>query len=306
MKNDILRIGTRGSKLALWQAHYIEKKIKEFFPNISTKICSIKTEGDIVQESLSKIGGKGIFVKEIELALINAKIDIAIHSAKDMPTELPEELMLSAVPERADVRDVLISKYRKKLNNIPENGTIVTGSFRRRVQILRIRQDLKFEEMRGNIDTRIKKFYSSDFDGMILAKAGVERMGYDNDVSEIISEDVILPSAGQGALGIELRKDDCKTYEIVRRCNHRESELSVVTERAFLRRLGGGCRVPIGVLSRVNKDKMIVKGFISDIEGNGYVKDEITGLAEESEILGIRLAEKILSKGGKKIISSFL
>ena len=301
MKN--VRIGTRGSKLALWQAHFIEQMINDLHSDVSVQICIIKTKGDTTQAPLSEIAGRGIFVKDIECALIDNEIDLAVHSAKDMPTEIPPELMLAAVPLRADVRDVLISKGKLKLSELPEKCTIITGSPRRRAQVLRIKPESRFEEIRGNIDTRIKKFFSSDYNGMILAKAGLDRMGCDDVISEEISEDVILPAAGQGALGIEIRRDDIETYEIVRKINHIESELSVKAERAFLRRLGGGCRVPISVLARVRDSReMDVKGIVTDAAGRDYIKDTISGAADNAEELGINLAEKILSAGGEKII----
>ena len=304
MKN--IRIGTRGSRLALWQAHFIKQMIDDRHSGISVQICIIKTRGDIIQAPLSEIGGEGIFVKDIERALIDNEIDLAVHSAKDMPTEIPPELILAAVPLRADVRDVLISKDKLKILELPEKCTIITGSPRRRVQVLRIKPESRFEEMRGNIDTRIKKFFSSDYNGMILAKAGIDRMGYDNVISEVIPEDVILPAAGQGALGIEIRRDDDKIYKMVRKINHTESEITVKAERAFLRHLGGGCRVPISVLACVRDREIIdVKGIVADAAGRYYIKDNISGAADNAEELGINLAEKILSAGGEKIIRTF-
>ncbi len=306
MKKNEIKIGTRGSRLALWQANLVKDAIVEKYPNLSVRIEIIKTTGDkILESSLSEMGGKGIFVKEIENALIENGIDIAVHSMKDVPTEIPAGLRMAAVLKRADPRDVLISKNNVKLLDLPKNSTILTGSLRRRAQILLLRQDINFQEIRGNIDTRFRKFYQSQYEGMMLAKAGIVRMGYEDKISEVISENVCLPAAGQGAIGLEIRENDNSVSEITDKLNHKNSELSVKAERAFLKGLGGGCQVPIGVLAEVVENKIFVKGILSDLTGEKVIRNEISGSTAEAERLGTLLSERILNQGGKEIIREF-
>ncbi len=302
MKRKEIIIGTRGSKLALCQAYFIKDKIEKFILDIPVRIKIIKTQGDKYFGSLSKTFGKGVFVKEIEQELIKNNIDIAVHSVKDVPMEIPLELVIGAVPERSDPRDVLISKENKKLANLPENCVIATGSLRRRVQILSLRKDFSFIEIRGNIDTRLRIFHQLKADGMVLAKAGLERMDFLDEISEIISEDICLPAAGQGALGIEIRKNDEYMLKITEYLNHKDSEISVNAERAFLKRLGGGCQIPIGVLAKVVDKKLIMKGMLSNLDGKEIIRDEIFGNISDPENYGFLLAEKILNCGGDKII----
>ena len=304
-KNDII-IGTRGSKLALWQANFVKNEIEKKIPGIPIQIKIIKTEGDKVLDSpLFKIGGKGIFVKEIEHALIENSIDIAVHSVKDLPTEIPSGLKLAAVLERADPRDVLISKGDVELTDLPKGCTLLTGSLRRRNQILLFRSDIKFQEIRGNIDTRFRKFYQSPYDGMILAKAGIERMGFENKISEVFSEDICLPAAGQGAIGIETRENDDSISEIAGTLNHENSMLSIKAERAFLTGLGGGCQIPIGSIAKVINDNIVIKGVLCDLDGRKIIRDKISGNLSDAEDLGKQLSERIINKGGKKIILDF-
>ncbi|NVM02290.1 MAG: hydroxymethylbilane synthase, partial [Candidatus Helarchaeota archaeon] len=295
-----------GSKLALWQADFIKKEVEKRYKNLSVQIKIIKTKGDKILDSpLSKIGGKGVFVKEIENALIESIIDMAVHSVKDVPTDIPSELDLAAIIERVDPREVLISKENVKLVDLPKNSTIATGSLRRRAQILSVREDFNFVDIRGNVDTRLTKFYQSSLQGIILAKAGVERMGFGDKISEVLSEDICLPAAGQGAIGIEIRKDDEAISEIARNLNHKSSQISIKAERTFLKRLGGGCQVPIGVLARVVNNKLLIKGVLSDLMGKKIIKKEVSGEPCNPETIGILLAEKILNSGGEKIIKEF-
>jgi len=299
-------VGTRGSKLALWQADFVKKEIEKRYNNLSVQIKIIKTKGDkILNSSLSKVGGKGVFVKEIENALIGNIIDMGVHSVKDVPTDIPSKLSLAGILERTDPREVLISRDNVKLIELPKNSTIATGSLRRRAQILSFREDFNFVEIRGNVDTRIRKFYQSSMEGMILAKAGIERMGFDDKISEVLSEDICLPAAGQGAIGIEIRRDDELILEIAKNLNHKSSQISVKSERAFLKRLGGGCQVPIGVLAKVSKNKLLIKGVLSDLMGKRVIREKISGDISDPESLGILLAEKILKCGGEKIIKEF-
>ncbi|MCS7228665.1 MAG: hydroxymethylbilane synthase [Candidatus Kryptonium sp.] len=297
-------IGTRGSKLALWQTEFVKEKLSKVVPDIEFEIKIIKTTGDkILNSPLSKIGDKGIFTREIEIELLDGKIDMAVHSLKDLPTKLPDGLTIGAVTEREDVRDVLISRNDLKLADLPLNSVIATGSLRRRAQLLNIRPDFKFVEIRGNIDTRFRKFDESNWDGMILAYAGVKRMNYTSRVSEVISTDIILPAVGQGAIAIEVREKDEKILDLVRKVNHLETELATRAERALLRYLEGGCQIPIGAFAYVSNGKIKLSAMVSNLDGTFLVRDSVEGdVNDQVENLGFELAEKLLQQGASKIL----
>jgi hydroxymethylbilane synthase len=299
-----VRIGTRGSKLALWQTEFVRRKLSDVYPDVEFEVKVIKTKGDKILDSpLSKIGDKGIFTREIEIELLNREIDIAVHSLKDLPTKLPEGLIIGAVTEREDVRDVLISKDNLKLAELPKEAVIATGSLRRRAQLLHFRSDFKFVDLRGNIDTRFRKFDESNWDAMVLAFAGVRRMNYEGRIAELISTDIVLPAVGQGAIAIEVREDDVKILDLVRRINHIETELATRSERALLRRLEGGCQVPIGAFAVVNDGKIKISAMMSNFDGTFFVRDSIEGfVSNDVEELGFELAEKLLEQGGARIL----
>jgi hydroxymethylbilane synthase len=299
-----VRIGTRGSKLALWQTEFVRRKLSDVFPDVEFEVKVIKTKGDKILDSpLSKIGDKGIFTREIEIELLNREIDIAVHSLKDLPTKLPKGLIIGAVTEREDVRDVLISKDNLKLAELPKEAVIATGSLRRKAQLLHFRSDFKFVDLRGNIDTRFRKFDESNWDAMVLAFAGVRRMNYEGRIDELISTDIVLPAVGQGAIAIEVREDDVKILDLVRRINHIETELATRSERALLRRLEGGCQVPIGAFAVVNDGKIKISAMISNFDGTFFVRDSIEGfVSNDVEELGFELAEKLLEQGGARIL----
>lgn len=298
-------IGTRGSKLALWQTEFVKKKLVEIFPEVEFEIKIIKTKGDRILDSpLSKIGDKGIFTREIEIELLNGKIDLAVHSLKDLPTKLPDGLTIGAVTEREDVRDVLISKDNLSLYNLPQNAVIATGSLRRRAQLLHFRPDFKFVDLRGNIDTRFKKFDESNWDGMVLAFAGVNRMNYTNRISQLIPTDLILPAVGQGAIAIEVREDDYKILELIERINHKETELATKAERALLKRLEGGCQIPIGAFAFVSNGRIKLSAMISNLSGVFMVRDSIEGdIDDDVEEIGFELAERLIEQGADKILN---
>jgi hydroxymethylbilane synthase len=300
--NKIL-IGTRGSKLALWQTEFVKEKLMKIFPDIEIEIKVIKTKGDkILDSALHRIGDKGIFTREIEYALLDGRIDMAVHSLKDLPTRLPDGLMLAGVTEREDVRDVLISKDNLKLAELPMNSTIATGSLRRRAQLLHFRSDFNIVNLRGNVDTRFRKFDESNWDGMVLAYAGVSRMNYGHRISEIISTDVILPAVGQGSIAMEIREDDHRMFEIIRKINHIDTELAIRAERALLRQLEGGCQIPVGALGRVTNGRLYLEAMISNLDGNLFIRDSILGDAKDPESLGMELAERLIEQGGTKIL----
>lgn len=302
---ETIRIGTRGSELALVQARFIAEEIKAQYRDISLEIVPIKTRGDRMQNiSLAKIGGKGVFVKEIEEALLEEKIEIAVHSMKDVPVELPEGLEISVIPEREDPRDVLISRNNIKMEELPQGAKIGTGSLRRRMQLLNFLPDIEVVPIRGNLGTRIKKIDSEGLVGIIAAAAGMKRMGWAAKVSQYIPVERMLPSAGQGVLGIEVRRDDHKIKEILSFLNHGQTFAEVSAERAFLRTLGGGCQVPIACIGRKRGDMLILKGLVGSTDGKIVIEDEIKGAVEEGEELGNSLAETILSRGGRAVLDS--
>ena len=300
-----IRIGTRGSELALVQARFIAEKIKTKYRDISLEIVPIKTRGDRMQNiSLAKIGGKGVFVKEIEEALLRDEIGIAVHSMKDVPVELPDGLEIAVVPEREDPRDVLISKNNVKMEELPKGAKIGTGSLRRKMQLLNFLPDIEVIPIRGNLGTRIKKIETEGLDGIIAAAAGMRRMGWAAKVSQYIPVETMLPSAGQGVLGIEVRKDDDEIREILSFLNHGETFTEVSAERAFLKTLGGGCQVPIACIARKQGDILTLRGLVGSTDGKIVIEDEVRGSIEDGEELGNSLAETILSRGGRAVLDS--
>ncbi len=298
-----IRIGTRGSKLALWQTHFVKTELEKYFPENTFEIIIIKTIGDqILDTALSQIGDKGLFTKELENALMNEEVDLAVHSLKDVPSILPDELTLASILEREDVHDVLISRNNIPLAQLPLNATIATGSLRRRAQLMHFRSDFTIVELRGNVDTRFRKFDESEWDGMILACAGVKRMNYAERIAEIISSAILLPAVGQGAIAIETRNDDIATKEIVQKLHHAETGYAVKAERALLRRLEGGCQVPIGANAIVSGNQIILTGTITSLDGKLFVRDALNGNCNDAERIGVSLAEKLLQSGGEKIL----
>lgn len=296
MKSRHLIIGSRSSKLAMAQAQLIRDKLKEFYPALDLEIKSIKTVGDkILDVALSKIGDKGLFTKEIEEALLRGEIHLAVHSMKDLPIELPQDLKISAVTERENPCDILVSKQGFSLKTLPKYSKIGTSSLRRRAQLLRIRSDLNIADLRGNLDTRIKKLEQGLYDAIILAYAGVKRLRFKLRLWEIPIED-ILPQAGQGALGIEIRKDAGETDNLVKALDNSDFHLAIDAERALLSGLGGGCQVPIGVYAQLQNDRIFIKAGVFSLDGKIAVRDEITGYKLDAEALGQRLAERLLKK----------
>jgi hydroxymethylbilane synthase len=298
-----LRIGTRGSQLALFQANWVKEKLAQAHPHLKVTLIKIKTTGDKIQDApLAKIGGKGLFVKEIEEALIQKRIDLAVHSIKDVPTELPEGLYLSVITKREDPRDVFISKDGIRLKDLPRGAKIGTSSLRRQAQLLHFRDDFVMIPLRGNLDTRLKKLKTLNLDGIVLALAGVRRLGLEERVTEVIPTEISLPAIGQGALGIETRKGDEEVEETTRFLNDPESSIAISAERAFLKRLGGGCQVPIAAFGRIEDSTLKIDGMVGTIDGKRLIRHHAEGTVEEAESLGIKLAEILLSKGAKEIL----
>ncbi len=298
-----IRIGTRKSKLALWQANYIANLLKKHFPEVEVELVKITTKGDkILDVPLAKVGGKGLFVKEIEEAMLKNEIDIAVHSLKDVPTYFPEGLGLVAITEREDPRDAFLSVKYSSIEKMPPGAVLGTSSLRRKAQIMVKRKDLDIRDLRGNVDTRIRKLEDGQYDGIILAYAGLKRLGLESKAKQVFSPDYMIPAVAQGFLGIEARIDDDKTKEIVSVLNHKESEIRAKAERAFLKTLEGGCQVPLAGYSEIVDGKLKITGFVSDLEGKRVFKDTIVGSTEEPENLGEKLAKNLLDMGAKEVL----
>jgi hydroxymethylbilane synthase len=328
MKENKVIIGTRGSKLALWQAEWVKSELERIKPGIEVVLKKIKTSGDnILDVPLAKVGGKGLFVKEIEEALMRGEVDLAVHSMKDVPTELPNSLHITAICKREDPLDAIIISQKSKIKNqkfkdLSKGAHIGTSSLRRSCQLLNIRPDLNITQLRGNLDTRVRKLDEGQFNAIILAVAGVKRLGLQSRITEILSPEISLPAIGQGAIGIECRINDEFINTIVSPLDHKETSVCVRTERAFLKKLGGGCQVPIAAYARIehraksteqrarSKDSLlithhsllIIDGLVGRVSGEKIIKGHLEGKPEDSEILGVKLAEDLLARGAKEIL----
>ncbi len=297
-------IGTRGSALALAQARWVQGQITGRHPDCQVELVVIKTTGDKLKDvPLAQVGGKGLFIKEIEEALLAGQVDLAVHSLKDMPAEIPHGLKLAAVPPREDWRDAFLSNRYASLAEIPSGGRVGTGSLRRRVQILHLRPDLEVVPLRGNVDTRLRKMADLGLDGLILAAAGLARLGLSHLPRGYLPETEMLPAVAQGALGLEVRVQDNRLQERLAFLDDPPSRVAVTAERAFLGRLEGGCLVPVAALGKVEKGSLILKALISDLQGQRLLKDSLTGPAQEAESLGRALAERLLAQGGREILA---
>ncbi len=310
-RSESVRIGSRGSELALWQARWVQSELLRLHPGIDVTITVIRTKGDRVFDSpLSRIGDKGLFTREIEAAMLNHDVDLAVHSLKDLPTELPDGLVLGAVCRREDVRDVFIphpDNPGRKLLEQGDGARIATGSLRRKCQLLNLRSDFEIIDIRGNLNTRFRKLEESDWAGMILARAGVVRLGLGERIGETIAADVILPAVGQGALAVEIRQDDRATGRLVLGLNHAATVQATTAERALLRRLEGGCQVPIGTFGRVEPrgeigNELTLDAMVGSLDGKTVVRGKTHGDPEHAEELGRRLAEVLLKGGADRIL----
>ncbi len=306
-----IRIGTRKSKLALWQSEWVKSRIEEKFPDVEVELIKIVTKGDkILDVPLAKIGDKGLFTKEIEDAMLRGEVDIAVHSLKDVPSKLPEGLTLIAYSDREDPRDAFLSCGKYTFETLPEGAVVGTSSLRRKAQLRILRPDLDIRDLRGNVDTRIRKLKEGQYDAIILAAAGVKRLGWSEEIDEILPPEKMIPSVSQGILGIEGREGDTEIIEIVRESiNSRDSEIAAAVERAFLRTVEGGCQVPLGCYAEVEGEKVHVRAFISDLEGEFFYKEEgvfsVLSL-EDADRVGVGIAERLLSAGGREILESLM
>ncbi len=298
-----LRVGTWGSRLALAQSVWVKGEIETKHPDVQVELVKIKTMGDkILGTSLSQIGGKGLFVKEIEDALLKKEVDLAVHSIKDVPAELPEGLQISLFPEREDPRDALVSIDDKTLTELPKGSSVGTSSLRRSAQLLHVRPDFKVVPLRGNVDTRLRKLESGDLQAIILATAGLRRLGLSDRISQILPPEQMLPAIGQGALGLEIRGDDETAQKLLGFMNHEPTEVTVRAERAFLKELEGGCQVPIAAYGRLDGDSVTLQGLVAELDGSRVLRDVISGHKEKSEEIGLTLARRLLASGADQIL----
>lgn len=298
-----LVLGTRGSKLALQQSQWFQTRLHEVAPDVQVTLRKIQTSGDkIVDVPLAKIGGKGLFVKEIEEALLAGEIDLAVHSMKDVPAQLPDGLEILCVPPREDARDALISRDGRRFMDLPQGARIGTASLRRQAQLLNARPDLCIDMLRGNLDTRLRKLKEGQFDAIVLAAAGLHRLAWAQEITEYLDPVVSLPAIGQGALGIEGRGEDHFVRSILDRLNDQTTGTAVTAERAFLNRLEGGCQVPIAAHATLSDGQLTLDGLVASIDGKTIIRDEIRGKSGEAYALGVQLAERLLARGGDKIL----
>jgi hydroxymethylbilane synthase len=298
-----ITIGTRGSQLALWQAHFVRDALAHLSPETSIELKTIKTEGDRdTNAPVAQLSGKGVFIKEIEDALLSREVDIAVHSMKDVPTEIPDGLVIAAVCEREDVRDALLSRDGKKLAELPSGARIGTSSLRRQALLKHFRSDFNILTLRGNLNTRVRKLDEGLYDAIVLATAGLQRLGWSSRISETLSTDIALPAVAQGAVGVECRGGDQELCQLVGRLNHSLTRLAVEAERALLHELEGGCQVPIGAWAREENGRFILEACVMSIDGKTYLRDRIEGSASEAHSLGTTLAKRLLEAGADTIL----
>ena len=303
MKKSI-KIGTRGSQLALYQAKKVKATLEHLFPELQVELEIIKTKGDkILDVALSKIGDKGLFTKEIENALIDGSVDLAVHSLKDLPTTLPEGLKLGAVLERGEFRDALVSKYGKKLSELGAGDIVATSSLRRQAGLMKMNNQIIVKDIRGNVNSRLQKMEDGYCDAMIMAAAGLQRLGLEKYITEIIDPEMIVPAVSQGAIAIEIRMNDPEVELLMQQINHTETWNAITAERAFLAHLQGGCQVPLGCYSKVENDILTMNGFVASLDGSQFINETISGEISKGAELGVQMAEKMLEKGALEILN---
>ncbi|MCK5386915.1 MAG: hydroxymethylbilane synthase [Gammaproteobacteria bacterium] len=304
MSEDILRIATRKSPLALWQAHYVSNMLQHHHPELKIELVTMVTQGDkILDTPLAKVGGKGLFVKELEVGMLEGRADIAVHSMKDVPVEFPTGLHLAVICEREDPRDAFVSNNFKSLEELPQGARLGTSSLRRQSQIAALRPDLKIIDLRGNVNTRLKKLDDGEYDAIILAAAGLKRLEFEDRITQFIGTDVCLPAIGQGAVGIECRSDDARVHNLIAPLNDNKTQIRVTAERAMNERLQGGCQVPIAGYAEFEHGLIMLRGLVGQVDGNKIIRGDIAGPAENAEELGVVLAEDLLSRGADKILN---
>ena len=303
--SDTLRIATRKSQLALWQAEYVRDRLIELNPELEVELVTFTTQGDkILDTPLAKVGGKGLFVKELENAMLRGEADIAVHSMKDVPVELPDGLHLAVICPREDPRDAFVSNHYERLDELPQGARLGTSSLRRQCQLAALRPDLDIVSLRGNVNTRLQKLDDNDYDAIILATAGLVRLGFDDRIREHLSPETCLPAIGQGAVGIECRVDDDWVHELIAPLGDDDTTTCVRAERAFNHRLQGGCQVPIGGYAILDHGVILLRGMVGAVDGSEIVHGEIAGPPEDAEYLGRVLAEDLLSRGADRLLEA--
>ncbi|MDO4281453.1 MAG: hydroxymethylbilane synthase [Peptococcaceae bacterium] len=305
MTKKTIKVGSRDSQLALWQTNFAISELKKVFTDCEFEVVSIKTKGDkVLDVSLSKIGDKGLFTNELEAMMSSGEIDMAVHSLKDMPSALPENLALSCYLARYDHRDALLSKHEDGIMGLPENAIVGTSSLRRASQLRAMRPDLEIRDLRGNVNTRLRKYHEGEFDAVILAVAGLERLGLGAEITEKLSDEDFVPAVGQGALVIESRVDDAFLNAGLAKANDPETAQCVLAERQFMTTLDGGCQVPMGAYARMDGDIMRIHGFVGAVDGSTILHGALSGASAESQDLGKQLAELLLEKGAGQLLEA--
>ncbi|MCG7563930.1 hydroxymethylbilane synthase [Pseudoalteromonas sp. McH1-42] len=303
-KKNVLRIATRKSALALWQAEYVKAELEKFHTDLTVELVPMSTKGDkILDTPLAKIGGKGLFVKELEQAMLEGRADIAVHSMKDVPVDFPDGLELHTICEREDPRDAFVSNRYKSLSELPAGAVVGTSSLRRQCQIRAQRPDLVIKDLRGNVNTRLAKLDAGEFDAIILAAAGLIRLEMAERIASFVSVEDSLPANGQGAVGIECRSDDAQVQAWLAPLEHSETRMRVLAERAMNRRLEGGCQVPIGAYAEIDGEQLTLRGLVGAIDGSQILRGEQSGPVADAEQLGVRLAESLLAQGADQVLA---
>lgn len=303
-KTKHVRIATRKSALALWQAEFVKAQLEHFHDDVTVELVPMSTQGDIILDTpLAKIGGKGLFVKELEQAMLDGRADIAVHSMKDVPVEFPDGLVLHTICEREDPRDAFVSNNFANIDELPQGAVVGTSSLRRQCQIREARPDLVINDLRGNVNTRLAKLDNGQYDAIILAAAGLIRLKMHDRIADFIEPEVSLPANGQGAVGIECRESDEMVKALLAPLEHNKTRIQVNAERAMNRRLEGGCQVPIGAYALVDGTQVHLRGLVGAVDGSQMLRDEVSGHVDDAEKLGIELAEKLLVQGADKILA---
>jgi len=304
MTHQVIRIATRHSVLAMWQANFVKTELLKHHPDLTVEILGMKTQGDkILDTPLAKVGGKGLFVKELEVAIMEDRADIAVHSMKDVPVDFPEGLGLSVICEREDPRDAFVSNHYQSLDQLPLGAVVGTSSLRRQSQIRELRPDIKIKDLRGNVITRLGKLDDGQYDAIILAAAGLIRLKMPERIARFIPAEESLPAVGQGAVGIECRLNDAATIALLKPLEHEQTRIRVTAERAMNLTLQGGCQVPIGSFALLNNDQLYLRGLVASVDGKQVIRKEITGHKDDAEKLGVTLGEELLNSGAKEILA---
>lgn len=304
MSEDTLRIATRKSPLALWQAHYVSNMLQHHHPELKVELVTMVTQGDkILDTPLAKVGGKGLFVKELEVGMLEGRADIAVHSMKDVPVDFPPGLHLATICEREDPRDAFVSNNFSTLDELPQGARLGTSSLRRQSQIAAFRPDLKIIDLRGNVNTRLKKLDDGEYDAIILAAAGLKRLEFEDRITQFIGTEICLPAIGQGAVGIECRSDDARVHNLIAPLNDNKTQIRVTAERAMNERLQGGCQVPIAGYAEIEKGLIMMRGLVGQVDGKKIIRGDIAGPLDNAAELGVVLAEDLLSRGADKILN---